>query len=113
MEVIYKADDGEEFEGYWGCREYEFLLNHPHLKTITFYGKHGVQIFIHEKEYYIMWNDKQFYEDVEYIIIHNENELADFMDFVLRAGYISFQTIDSVGEWKMNYETYNMEKVEK
>lgn len=113
MKVIYIADDGKEFEDYWECREYEFLLNHPHLKTITFYSKYGVQIFIHEKEYYIMRNDEQFYEDVEYIIIHNENELADFMDFIQKAGYISFQTIDSIGEWKMNYETYNMEKVEK
>lgn len=111
MKVIYKADDGKEFDSYRECDKYEYLLNRPYLKTITFYNKYGEQIFIHEKEYDIMWSDERFYETVEYIIIHNENELIDFMNFVLRAGYISFQTIDSVGEWKMNYKTYNMEKV--
>lgn len=113
MKVIYIADDGKEFDNYRECDKYEYLLNHPWLKTITFYNKYGEQTFIHEKEYNIMWSDERFYNTVEHIVIHNENELVDFIDFVLKAGYISFQTIDSVGEWKMNYKTYNMEKVEK
>lgn len=33
------------------------------------------------------------------------------MNFAHDAGYISFETINFVGEWKMNYETYNMERV--
>ena len=41
------------------------------------------------------------------------NELVAFMNFAHDAGYMSFETINSIGKWKMNYETYNMEKVEK
>ena len=33
------------------------------------------------------------------------------MNFAHDAGYMSFEAINFVGEWKMNYETYNMERV--
>ncbi len=111
MKVIYKADDGKEFDSYRECGEYEYLLNRPWLKTIEFYDKHGERIFINEKEYSLIWSENRFYEIVEHIIIHNDDELITLMNFVHNAGYISFKTIDSVGEWKMNYKTYNMERV--
>lgn len=113
MKVIYMADDEKEFDSYHECDKYEYLLNRPWLKTIEFYDEHGERIFINKKEYSLAWSNNRFYEVIERIVIHNDHELVDFMNFVHDAGYMSFETINSVGEWKMNYETYNMEKVEK
>lgn len=111
MEVIYKADDGKEFDSYRECDKYEYLLNHPWLKTIEFYDKHEERIPIDKNEYNLAWSYDRFYVVVERIIIHNDNELVDFMNFAHNAGYMSFEAINSVGEWKMSYDTYNMEKV--
>ena len=113
MKAIYITDDNKMFSSYRECEKYEYLLNRPWLKTIEFYDKCGKQIFVSEKKYGLIWSDDRFYEVVERIIIHNDNELVDFMNFAYDAGYMSFETINSVGEWKMNYETYNMKKVEK
>ena len=85
--------------------------NHPWLKTIEFYDKCRKRIFVSEKEYSLIWSDDRFYEVVERIIIHDDDELVAFMNFAHEAGYISFETINFVGEWKMDYKTYNMEKV--
>lgn len=113
MKTIYIADDGKEFDDYRECDKYEYLLNRPQLKTIEFYDEHGERIFIDKKEYSLAWSKDRFYEVVERIIIHDDNELVTFINFAHNAGYMSFETINSVGKWKMNYETYNMEKVEK
>lgn len=110
MKIIYIADDGKEFDSYCECDKYEYLLNRPELKTIEFYDEHGERIFIDKKEYSLAWSNNRFYEVVERIVIHDDNELVAFMNFAHDAGYMSFETINSVGEWKMNYETYNMER---
>ena len=110
-ESVYIADNGKEFDSHHECDKYKYLLNRPWLKTIEFYDKHGERIFINKKEYSLAWSNNGFYEVIERIVIHNDNELVDFMNFAHDAGYMSFETINSVGEWKMNYETYNMERV--
>lgn len=111
MKTIYIADDRKMFSSYRECEKYEYLLNRPWLKTIEFYDKCGKRIFVSEKEYGLIWSDDRFYEAIECIVIHDNDELVAFMNFAHEAGYISFQTIDSVGEWKMNYKTYDMKRV--
>lgn len=60
MKVIYKADDGKEFDSYRECDKYEYLLNHPQLKTIEFYDEHEGQIFIDKKEYSLAWSNDRY-----------------------------------------------------
>ena len=39
MKIIYIADDGTQFDDEYACKDYEWKLNHPHLKDVHIFDK--------------------------------------------------------------------------
>lgn len=43
MRTIYVADDGSIFDDEYECKDYEWELDHPHLKDVSVYDVVGVK----------------------------------------------------------------------
>ena len=94
MRIIYIADDGTEFDNEFDCEHYEWKLNHPHLKDVHIFDKYGTEF----KNIFMQAS----YDYSSKIIITNEEALKDFQEFTEYTGFISFEDIDKVGEWKFD-----------
>jgi hypothetical protein len=96
MRVIYIAEDGKEFDDEYDCQEYEWILNHPHLKDICFYDA----------------NDKTLgnitsegtYNLADRIEVPNEEALNDLRELGEYCGFSCYEDINECGEWIFNYE---------
>lgn len=51
MKTIYIADDGKQFEDEYECKNHEFEILHPNLKTIEFYDSDGLALLNVMDEY--------------------------------------------------------------
>ena len=98
MKIIFVANDGKQFDDEWECEQYEASLIHTHLTSIIFYNADGETYRIDTKDYKNMF-DEDIYNDAEKVIIHTEEELADFLWLTETCGWIEFNQIDSVGTW--------------
>lgn len=94
MRTIYIADDGQEFDDEYECRDYEWILNHPHLKDIHFYD-------IKSRELNNVFSEET-YNATDKVVVLNENALKTLQEFVHYTGYCSYEDIDECGEWIFN-----------
>lgn len=91
MKTLYIADDGKQFEDEYECRNYEFCISHPHLKTIELYDIHGKKLTDPL--------DDETYFNFTKIIIHSEEELTDLYEAADYAGFSGYYDIKDVGTW--------------
>ena len=91
MRTLYIADDGKNFEDEYECRNYEFCISHPHLKTIELYDRHGKKL--------TNPLDEDTYFNFTKIIIHSEEELTDLYEAADYAGFSGYYDIKDVGTW--------------
>lgn len=91
MKTVYIADDGKNFEDEYECRNYEFCISHPHLKTIELYDRHGKKL--------TNPLDDETYFNFTKIIIHSEEELIDLYCAADYTGFDGYYDIKSVGTW--------------
>ena len=91
MKTLYIADDGKQFEDEYECRNYEFCISHPHLKTIELYDRHGEKL--------IAPLDDETYFNFTKIIVHSEEELVDLYEAADYSGFSGYYDIKDVGTW--------------
>ena len=96
MKVIYIADDGKEFDDEFNCREYEWKLNHPHLKDVCFYDVNN--------EILSDITSEETYNITERIVVPNEKALKDLHELTYYAGFCCYESINDCGEWVFNME---------
>lgn len=94
MRVIYIADDGTQFDDEYDCKDYEWRLNHPHIKEVRVFNKDGVELTD------ILSEDT--YNHSARIVIDSHEALKDLRDLAGYTGYCAYEWIDKVGEWKFN-----------
>lgn len=96
MRVIYIADDGTEFDDETECYEYEVGKKHPCLMNVKFFDKNGNMFGIDKNHIYAY----STYNNSEKIIIHDEDELKDFLWWSEACGWCEFyEHINAVGVW--------------
>lgn len=91
MKTVYIADDGKQFEDEYECKNHEFCISHPHLKTIELYDRHGKKL--------TNPLDDETYFNFTKIIIHSEEELSDLYDTADYTGFTGYYNIKDVGTW--------------
>lgn len=91
MKTLYIADDGKKFENEYECRNYEFCISHPHLKTIELYDRHGKKL--------TNPLDDETYFNFTKIVVHSKEELADLYNAADHTGFTGYYDIKSSGTW--------------
>lgn len=91
MKTVYITDDGKQFEDEYECRNYEFCISHPHLKTIELYDRHGKKL--------TNPLDEDTYFNFTKIVVHSEEELTDLYEAADYAGFSGYYDIKDVGTW--------------
>lgn len=103
MRVIYIADDGKEFNDEYECKDYEWILNRPHLKDVHFYDAGGNELCNIFSE--------DTYNKTEKIIVSNEIAVKTLQEFTDYTGYCAYESIDRCGEWLFDYNKETFVKV--
>ena len=98
MYTIYIAEDGTPFKNELECKDYEWKLSHPFLKTIKFYDKNDNLLTD-------IFSEKAYCECMK-IFVPNEEALKDFADFVNYTGFCSFDVIKEAGLYSWNEKEY-------
>lgn len=91
MRVVYIADDGKEFDDEFDCKDYEWGLNHPHLKDIHIYDENN-------KEMENIFLDDT-YNRAAKIIVQNNNAVKDLQELARHIGFCCYEDITECGEW--------------
>lgn len=91
MRTIYIADNGKEFDDQFKCEDYEWLLNHPHLKNVKCYDKDGKQLED------IMEDDT--YNYCYKIIVPTDEAVKELNDLADYAGFCFYLHITETGTW--------------
>lgn len=98
MKIIYVSDDGKQFDNEDDCYIYESILAHPNLKNVCFYDIDGNEY--HADISLDTYDDDSIYQKGEKVVIHNEEELKDFLWISHDAGWCEFYAfINAVGTW--------------
>ena len=95
MKILYQSNDGLIFNSEFLCLNHENSLIHPFLFSIVFYNKTDTSYKIRKENLY----DDEVYLECEKVIIHNREELDDFMWLVEECGWCEFEDINSIGTW--------------
>ena len=96
MKVVYIADDGKEFDDEFDCINYEWKVNHPHLKDIGFYDEENNKLTdIFSEEVYCI---------TETVVIPDEIALKELQEFADYTGFCCYKDINKCGEWIFNYD---------
>jgi hypothetical protein len=103
MKIIYVADDGASFEDEFKCMDYEFILNHPHLKDVHIYAEYGV-----EREN-LLSDETYFCADT--VIVSTQDALNDLHSLAEYMGHLSYGDINSIGRWVFNHRQETFVKV--
>lgn len=91
MKTVYITDDGKQFEDEYECKNHEFCISHPHLKTIELYDRHGKKL--------TNPLDEDTYFNFTKIVVHSREELMDLYDAADYAGFSGYYDIKDVGTW--------------
>lgn len=96
MRVIYIADDGTQFEDKWDCEEYEWILNHPNIKSVEIYDSNDNKL--------TMYMSSDTYENADLVIVPDMAALSDLHELARLTGFCYYHQIESPGTWefKMN-----------
>lgn len=100
MRIKYIADDGTEFDDETQCEDYEWKLNHPHLKDVHVFDEDG-------KEFEDIFSEDTYNQSAK-IVVDNIEAVKDLQDLAEYTGYNCYEDINDVGEWRfdMHKETY-------
>lgn len=94
MRIIYIANDGKKFDDELECERYEWILNHPHLKSVKCYDKEGKEL----KD--IMEEDT--YNYCHKIIAPTDESVEELNDLAHYTGYCYYSHVTEVGTWVFN-----------
>ena len=100
MKVVYIADDGTWFNNEFACEDYEWRLNHPHVKDVHIFDENG-------NEFEDVLADDTYHNAMK-IIVPNDEALKDFQAFAEYSGYCSYGDVDQVGEWVFDERNFVM-----
>lgn len=89
MEIIYRAKDGKEFKDIIECENYEWLLDHGHLRYVSFLDKAGNKL----KD--IMSEDTYF--NAEKIIVPSDKCAEDLRSLADYTGFCCYDKIKEKG----------------
>ena len=94
MKIIYVADDGKQFDDEWDCKDYEWGLNHPHLKDIVCYDQEDRVL---ENIY-----SQDTYENVMHIEVPSDEAAKELRELGRYCGFCSYENIEEAGiyVWK-------------
>lgn len=91
MQVIYRADDGREFEDAFECEHYEWKLKHPNIQNILAYDKDGKRLSNLYSE--------ETYSKTEKLVIPSCAALRDLRALGKYTGFSCYEWIDNPGIW--------------
>lgn len=94
MRIIYIADDGTQFNDEYDCKDYEWKLNHPHLKNVHIFDEDG-------NEFDDILSDEAYHYSAKIIVTSNE-AVKDFQDLASYTRYCFYEHINKVGEWRFD-----------
>lgn len=103
MKTIYIADDGKQFDEEYECLDYEWKLNHPHLKDIRCFDKDGNEL-----------NDlfsENTYAYSEKIIVPNDESVKELQELASYTGYCYYSYINETGTWVFNEDVNRFVKI--
>jgi len=96
MEIIYKANDGTLFNNESDCLMHEEKYTYKYI--------YSVELFTRFNDRYFFTKDNLFedcnYSICEKVIIHNQEELAEFIRLADYCGWCEFyEQINAPGTW--------------
>lgn len=91
MKVIYRADDGREFEDEFECEDYEWKMKHPRINNIKAYDADGNELSNLFSEV--------TYGNAEKLIIPDEAAAKELRELGKYTGFTCYEWIDSAGTW--------------
>lgn len=103
MKILYQSDDGLIFDSEFLCLAHENALIYSSLFSIVFYNKDNISYKIKEANIY----DDEVYEQCEKVVIHNNEELKDFIWLAKECGWCEFKQINSIGTWIRKTNDFN------
>jgi len=103
MKILYQSNDGLIFDSEFLCLNHENSLIHSALFSIVFYDKTNTPYKIRKENLY----DDEVYQQCEKVIIHNHEELDDFMWLAEECGWCEFEDINSIGTWIRKTNNFN------
>lgn len=95
MKIRYESEDGLLFDNEEDCYAYEAKQKHCHLKTIAFFDRDNNQYSIEEED---IFND-DVYHKAEQVVIHDMDELNDFIWLAEECGWCEFTQLIRPGIW--------------
>lgn len=101
MKIVYIADDGTKFDDQFDCKDYEWRLNHPHLRDVCCYDKDG------NKLENILSEDIYHYS--EKLVVYSDDAAKDLQELGDYTGYYSYRDITEKGIWVYKKHDYNNE----
>lgn len=94
MRIIYIADDGTQFDDEYDCKDYEWKLNHSHLKDVHIFDKDG-------KEFENILSDDAYHYSAKIVVTSNE-AVKGLRDLANYTGYCYYEQVNKVGEWRFD-----------
>lgn len=99
MRTVYIADDGTQFDDEFECEDYEWKLNHPHLKDVRCYDKDGNEL----KNIF----SENTYGYSQKIIVPTDEAARDLQELSKYTGYCYYGHIAESGTWVYKERNYN------
>lgn len=91
MRIIYEADDGTQFDDEWKCEDYEWKINHPHLKDVHCYNEEG-------KELENLFEEGTYNYSMK-IVVPTDEAAKDLQELAHYTGYYYYAHITESGVW--------------
>lgn len=91
MRAIYIADDGSLFDDKVDCEDYEWKLNHPHLKDIHIFDNDG-------NEFEDVLSEAAYNCSAK-IVVTSDEAVNDLHALAEYTGYCCYRQVNEVGEW--------------
>lgn len=97
MQIVYKADDGTEFNDEYECESYEWMLVHKEsAELVKFYDKNQKELnnLLSAETYDLVWT----------IVVPTAEAAQCVEDIGRRCGWSAYKDISEAGIWKWNKE---------
>lgn len=94
MRIIYIADDGTQFDNEVDCEDYEWKLDHPHLKDVRIYDKNGI-------EFTDVFSEDAYSHSAK-VVVSTDDAAKDFQALAEYTGYCCYDQIKMAGEWRFD-----------
>ena len=96
MKVIYIANDGRVFTNEGDCAEYEWWLDHPHIRSVLFFDKDNQAMPVSM--------DDILYSQCMKVIVPDEYALQALHELADYCGWVQFESdINSAGVWVWDF----------